>query len=186
MLKALWKYYGHWAAQLCKSWLLTKLKIPTVRHPGFSSAACFPVSLKCILKTSTEQRTARRGCLELVVLSPSFPFFPMHGRNGQQLAACARGCQKTATLLMSKDGKESYVSWELLVVCKPYRTLCMDGESSEAPCELLAHQKYLLREESRPRAFFSFSLVGLQANEEVKSSCIFFSGIQARLVEDWA
>lgn len=186
MLKALWKYYGHWASQLCKSWLLTKLKNRTVRHSGFSSAACLPVSLKCILKTRTEQRTAQCGCLESVFLSPSFPFFPTHGRNGHQLAACTRGCQKTATLLIAKDGKESSISWELLVVCKSCRTLCMDGESSEAPCKQLAHRKYLLREESRPRAFFSFSLVGLQANEEVKSSCIFFSGTQARLVEDWA
>lgn len=53
----------------------------------------------------------------------------------------------------------------------------MDGESSEATCEQLVHWKYLLSEESRPRAIFFFlSLVGLQASGEVESSVFSFLG----------
>lgn len=75
MLNALWKYYGHCAAQLCKSWLLTKLKGQTVRQPALSLAACFPVSQVHLVNCGTEQRIAQHCCSESVFPTP--PYLPI-------------------------------------------------------------------------------------------------------------
>lgn len=126
---------------------------------------------------STKRGIAHRGCLES--FSESFPSFHSSQcmREMESSWTPARKALMTnASLLFLKDGMESSISWELLVVYESCRILCMDGESSEATCEQLAHRKYLLKEGSRARAFFSFSWAGLRANEEVKSSCISFLG----------
>lgn len=167
MLNALWKYYGHCAAQLCKSRLLTKLKGQTVRQPALSLAACFPVSQVHLVNLGTEQRIAQHCCSESVFPTPSISSRSSQSPQGSrhQWTPAGEAVVTNASQLTLKDGKESAISWELLVVYKSCRTLWMDGESSETMCEQLALWKYLLREESRPRAFFSFSLAGLQANE---------------------
>lgn len=61
----------------------------------------------------------------------------------------------------------------------------MDGQSVEAICQQLAHEKYLLREDGRPRSFFDiFHELDSGPMRKSKVGVFFFSGIQARLVED--
>lgn len=163
MLNALWKHYGHCAAQLCKSRLLTKLKDQTVTQPALSLAACFPVSQVHLVNHGTEQRLAQHYCSESVFPTPSIfpPVLPKAPGKWTPVDAYRRSCRDKC--FKAHPEEECHL---LRITGSNYcRTLRMDGESSETMCEQLAHWKYLQREESRPRAFFSFSLAGLQANE---------------------
>lgn len=101
---------------------------------------------------SESSTTGLRG-LRVSEFFPSFPILPTAGE--KEIPAGQLQGRLSWQMLPSSSGRVAR-RWGLLVVYKSCWTLCMDGESSEAMCQQLAHWKYLLREHQTQSILFFF------------------------------
>lgn len=119
-------------------------------------------------------------------LSLSLPSHPSRYTGGADTSwiLVGKSVMTNASLLISRDGQKS-ISWELLVVFKCCWTL-NGWESSQAMCEQLACWEHLLSEEQAEIIlfFFFFPISWTAGQWKSRKFHIFFSGTQARLVED--
>lgn len=84
------------------------------------------------------------------------PFLPILPHAGEKRTPAGQLQGRLSWQMLSSSSGRVARRWGLLVVYKSCWTPCMDGESSEAMCQQLAHWKYLLKEQQTQSILFFF------------------------------